>query len=48
MIRKRARGIKDTEYFKLKIRQVSTKDEGDMFYIDDKVKNDEVYLKNVV
>jgi len=32
MIRKRARGIKDTEYFKLKIRQSSIPDTGDMFY----------------
>jgi transposase len=32
MIRKRARGIKDTEYFKLKIRQSSLKDDSSMFY----------------
>ncbi len=32
MIRKRARGIKDTEYFKLKIRQSSLKDISSMFY----------------
>jgi len=32
MIRKRARGITDTEYFKLKIRQSSIPDEGNMFY----------------
>lgn len=32
MIRKRARGIRDTEYFKLKIRQTSISDQGDMFY----------------
>ena len=31
MIRKRARGIKDTEYFKLKIRQFSLPDEQTMF-----------------
>jgi len=33
MIRKRARGIRDTEYFKLKIRQSSLPDKGSMFYI---------------
>ena len=33
MIRKRARGIKDTEYFKLKIRQSSMPDEQSMFYV---------------
>lgn len=33
MIRKRARGITDTEYFKLKIRQSSIPDMGDMFYL---------------
>jgi len=33
MIRKRARGIKDTEYFKLKIRQSSLPDNDSMFYI---------------
>jgi len=33
MIRKRARGIKDTEYFKLKIRQSSLPDMDSMFYI---------------
>jgi len=32
MIRKRARGIRDTEYFKLKIRQSSIPDTGNMFY----------------
>ena len=32
MIRKRARGIKDTEYFKLKIRQSSVPDNQSMFY----------------
>jgi len=32
MIRKRARGIKDTEYFKLKIRQSSVSDNQSMFY----------------
>lgn len=32
MLRKRARGIQDTEYFKLKIRQTSIPDEGNMFY----------------
>ena len=35
MIRKRARGIKDTEYFKLKIRQSSLPDMDSMFYILD-------------
>ncbi|MBL4867394.1 MAG: ISL3 family transposase [Pseudomonadales bacterium] len=34
MIRKRARGIKDTEYFKLKIRQSSLPDDQSMFYLD--------------
>ncbi len=33
MIRKRARGIKDTEYFKLKIRQSSLPDKDSMFYV---------------
>lgn len=33
MIRKRARGIKDTDYFKLKIRQSSLPDDRSMFYI---------------
>lgn len=33
MIRKRARGIRDTEYFKLKIRQSSLPDTQSMFYI---------------
>lgn len=33
MIRKRARGIRDTEYFKLKIRQSSLPDNQSMFYI---------------
>lgn len=32
MIRKRARGIRDTEYFKLKIRQTSIPDDGNAFY----------------
>lgn len=32
MIRKRARGIRDTEYFKLKIRQSSLPDNASMFY----------------
>ena len=32
MIRKRARGIRDTEYFKLKIRQSSLPDENSMFH----------------
>jgi transposase len=32
MIRKRARGITDTDYFKLKIRQSSIPDIGNMFY----------------
>jgi transposase len=32
MIRKRARGIRDTDYFKLKIRQSSLPDEKSMFY----------------
>ena len=32
MIRKRARGIRDTEYFKLKIRQSSLPDQQSMFY----------------
>ena len=32
MIRKRARGIRDTEYFKLKIRQSSLSDKDSMFY----------------
>lgn len=32
MIRKRARGIRDTEYFKLKIRQSSLPDDNSMFY----------------
>ena len=32
MIRKRARGIKDTDYFKLKIRQSSLPDDQSMFY----------------
>lgn len=34
MIRKRARGILDTEYFKLKIRQSSMPDDQSMFYSD--------------
>jgi len=33
MIRKRARGIRDTEYFKLKIRQTSLPDKDSMFYV---------------
>lgn len=33
MIRKRARGIRDTEYFKLKIRQSSLPDKASMFYV---------------
>ena len=33
MIRKRARGIRDTEYFKLKIRQSSLPDTDSMFYV---------------
>jgi transposase len=32
LIRKRARGIRDTEYFKLKIRQLSVPEEAPMFY----------------
>lgn len=32
MIRKRARGIRDTEYFKLKIRQLGTAEEAPLFY----------------
>jgi transposase len=32
MIRKRARGIRDTEYFILKIRQSSLPDDQSMFY----------------
>ena len=32
MIRKRARGIRDTDYFKLKIRQTSIPDDQSMFY----------------
>ena len=32
MIRKRARGLRDTEYFKLKIRQTSQPDKESMFY----------------
>jgi len=35
MIRKRARGIRDTEYFKLKIRQSSLPDDQSMFYFND-------------
>ena len=34
MIRKRARGIRDTDYFKLKIRQTSVPDDRNMFYAD--------------
>ena len=33
MIRKRARGLRDTEYFKLKIRQSSLPDNDSMFYV---------------
>ncbi len=33
LIRKRARGIRDTEYFKLKIRQTSIPDDKSMFYL---------------
>jgi transposase len=33
MIRKRARGVRDTEYFKLKIRQSSLPDKDSMFYV---------------
>ena len=33
MIRKRARGIRDTDYFKLKIRQSSLPDDQSMFYV---------------
>ena len=33
MIRKRARGIKDAEYFKLKIRQSSLPDTDSIFYV---------------
>jgi len=33
MIRKRARGISDTEYFKLKIRQSSLPDKDSMFHV---------------
>jgi len=34
MIRKRARGLKDIEYFKLKIRQTSMPDDKSMVYTD--------------
>ena len=34
LIRKRARGIRDTEYFKLKIRQTSVPDDKGMFYFE--------------
>jgi hypothetical protein len=34
MIRKRARDIRDTDYFKLKIRQTSVPDDWPMFYAD--------------
>jgi transposase len=34
MIRKRARGIRDTDYFKLKIRQTSVPHDRNMFYAD--------------
>ena len=37
LIRKRARGIRDTEYFKLKIRQTSIPDEQSMFYYAQKL-----------
>jgi transposase len=33
MIRKWARGIRDTEYFKLKIRRSSLPDDQSMFYL---------------
>ena len=33
MIRKRSRGLKDTDYFKLKIRQSSVPDVQSMFYM---------------
>jgi len=33
MIRKRARGIRDTEYYKLKIWQPSLPDKESMFYV---------------
>jgi transposase len=32
LIRKRARGVRDTEYFKLKIRQLSVVEEAPMLY----------------
>ncbi|ORT51073.1 transposase [Vibrio sp. qd031] len=32
MLRKRARGIRDTEYFKLKIKQISVPEERSIFY----------------
>lgn len=38
MIRKRARGILDTDYFKLKIRQTAVPDDCSMFYRDFEVK----------
>jgi transposase len=34
MIRKRARGIRDTDYFKLKTRQTSVSDDRSMFYAE--------------
>ena len=36
MIRKRARGIRDTEYFKLKIRQLSTPEDTCIFFQNNK------------
>lgn len=39
MIRKRARGIKDTEYFKLKIRQASIPETCSMFYFGREIKH---------
>ena len=39
MIRKRARGIKDTEYFKLKIRQSSLPEEYSIFYLNRKIRH---------
>lgn len=35
LIRKRAKGTRDTEYFKLKIRQTSIPDDMSMFYVAD-------------
>jgi transposase len=39
MIRKRAKGIKDTEYFKLKIRQSSLPEEHSIFYFNQKIRH---------